>query len=74
MSEERQRGTRCSLSDDLFRIVSTSISIYDSAITLLGEPPVNGVEMPGPAHIACMRNILSSLGIGEQEDEDEFFA
>jgi hypothetical protein len=64
---------RCDV-DDLHRILSTSISIFDSAITLLGEPSADGVHMPGPAHIACMRNILCCLGIGEDEGKDVHLA
>jgi hypothetical protein len=48
----------------LYRILCTSISIFDSAITLLGDPPPEGVTMPGSAHIACIRAMLGSLGIG----------
>jgi hypothetical protein len=65
---------RRAAADDLHRILSTSISIFDSAITLLGEPSAGGVQMPDPAHIACIRNILSSLGIGEDEREDLLFS
>jgi hypothetical protein len=60
--------SRRAAADDLHRILSTSISIFDSAITLLGEPSDCGVQMPGSAHIACIKNILTCLGIG---DEDE---
>jgi hypothetical protein len=70
MNEAWLKATRCSVSNDLFMVVSTCILIYDAAITLFDEPSPEGVEMPGPAHIACMRNILSSLGIGEEADED----
>ncbi len=74
MDEAWLKATRCSVWNDLFMVVSTSILIYDAAITLFDEPSPEGVEMPGPAHIACMRNILSSLGIGEEVDEDAFLA
>jgi len=47
----------------LYRILCTSISIFDSAMTLLGDPPPGGVTMPGPAHIACISAMLGSLGI-----------
>jgi hypothetical protein len=74
MNELWLKATRCSMWIDLFMVVSTSILIYDAAITLFDEPSPEGVEMPGPARIACMRNILSSLGIGEEADEDAFLA
>jgi len=72
MTEVPQKAARSSVSEDLLRIVCTSILIYDSAITLLGEPSARGVEMPAPAHIACMRNILTSLGIGREDDVNTF--
>ena len=68
MNEVWLKAIRHPVSRDLFVIVSTSILIYDTAITLFDEPSPEGVEIPGPAHIACMRNILSSLGVGEDED------
>lgn len=58
-----------SVADNLHRILSTSISIFDSTITLLGEPSAGGVRMPGSSQIACMRNILTCLGIGDEEGE-----
>ena len=70
MEDAWLEATRCSVWIDLFMVVSTSILIYDAAITLFDEPSPEGVEMPGPAHIACMRSILSSLGIGEEVEED----
>ena len=63
-------ASRHATTDDLHRILSTSISIFDAAITLLDEPSAEGVRMPGPAHIACMRNILACLGTGKNEGED----
>jgi len=70
MNEAWLKAIRQSVPDDLLTIVATSILIYDTAITLFDEPPPQGIEMPGPAHIACMRNILSSLGVGQDKDED----
>jgi len=70
MNEAWLKATRCSVSNDLFMVVTTSILIYDAAITLFDDPSPEGVDMPGPAHIACMRSILSSLGIGVEADED----
>lgn len=52
---------------DIYRILCTSISIFDSAVTLLGSPPPGGVTMPGPAHLACVRAMLEALGIGDEE-------
>jgi hypothetical protein len=71
MEDVSHNSSRQCDANDLHRILSTSISIFDSAITLLGEPSADGVQMPGPAHIACMRNILSCLGIGEDEGEEQ---
>ena len=51
----------------LYRIVYTSVSIFDSAIALLGDPPPEGVKMPGPAYIACIRAMLIGLGVGVEE-------
>lgn len=59
---------------NLHRILSTSISIFDSAITLLGEPSSCGVRLPGSSQLACMRNILTCLGIGEEEEESISFS
>jgi hypothetical protein len=56
---------------DLHRILCTSISIFDSAIRLLGEPPDEGVQLPDDAHADCIISILTNLGIGgEEECED----
>jgi len=68
MNEAWPEAIRHPVPDDLFMIVSTSILIYDTAITLFDEPSPQGIEMPGPAYVACMRNILSSLGVGEDEE------
>lgn len=69
--ESAHSGLPCRAgADDLHRILSTSISIFDSAITLLGEPSACGVQMPGSAHVACIRNILISLGIGDEQEGD----
>jgi len=38
-------------------------------MSLLGEPAREGVIMPGPASIACVRNILESLEVGKEEDD-----
>jgi len=66
--EDMGRGPRqCAPAEDLYRILSTSIIIYDSAITLLGEPSSEGVTMPDPAHIACVKNILASLAVDEDD-------
>ncbi|MGA3175656.1 MAG: hypothetical protein ABSE25_14705 [Syntrophorhabdales bacterium] len=67
MKGVRGDAKRLELDPGLHRIVRTSILIFDSAVTLLGEPPEEGVTMPGPAHIACIRSMLASLGIGEDE-------
>ncbi len=65
MREVRQSPGEYASSPELYRILATSISIFDSAITLLGEPSTRGVSFPGPAQVACMRYILRCLGIGE---------
>ena len=60
--------------DGLHRVVSTSISIFDSAMSLFGEPPREGFTMPGPASIACIRKILESFVlesfVGNNEEDD----
>jgi hypothetical protein len=71
MKEVQQSSRVYVPSPALYRVLSTSISIFDSAITLLGEPAPWGVSLPGPAQIECMRYILHCLGIGE--DGPEFF-
>ena len=71
MKHVQQGSQEYAPSPELYRILCTSISIFDSAITLLGEPSACGVSLPGPAQIECMRYILHCLGIGE--DEPEFF-
>ena len=63
MGEVRQSSNEYASSTELYRILATSISIFDSAITLLGGPPACGVSFPGPAQVACMRYILHGLGI-----------
>ncbi len=62
-----QRDAEPFLDPGIYRILCTSISIFDSAVTLLGSPPPGGVTMPGPAHIACVRAMLEALGIGDEE-------
>jgi hypothetical protein len=69
MKDVRRDGDRREAADDLHRVLSTSILIFDTAITLLAESPPDGFQMPSPAHVACMRSILDSLGVGEEEDE-----
>jgi hypothetical protein len=71
MREVQQCSKEYASSPELYHIMATSISIFDSAITLLGEPSACGVSLPGPAQAACMRYILHCLGIGE--DAPEFF-
>ncbi len=69
--EDVCRGlSRRAAADNLHRILSTSISIFDSTITLLGEPSACGVQMPGSAYIACIKNILSCLGIGNEDEQE----
>ncbi len=72
MGKERQDSKEYVSNPGLYRILATSISIFDSAVTLLGEPSACGVSLPGPAQIACMRYILYGLGIGE--DAQDFFS
>jgi hypothetical protein len=65
MKEVRQSSEEYGSSPELYRILTTSISVFDSAITLLGEPSTSGVSLPGPAQMACIGYILHCLGIGE---------
>jgi hypothetical protein len=71
MREMKQNSEAYVSSPELYHILATSISIFDSAITLLGEPSTGRAELPGPAQVACMRHILHCLGIGE--DAPDFF-
>ena len=71
MKRVQQSPGECASSTEIHRILCTSVAIFDSAITLLGEPSACGVSLPGPAQAACMRYILHCLGIGE--DAPEFF-
>ncbi len=70
MREVQQSAKEYASNPELCRILATSISIFDSAITLLGEPSPCGMSLPGPAQVACMRYILQCLGIGEDAPED----
>jgi hypothetical protein len=56
-SIDRQHPSRA----DIYRLVMTSITIFDSAISLLGEPALEGITMPDPAHRACVKKLLESL-------------
>ena len=49
--------------EDLHQVLSMTISIFDTAITLLGEPPEDGVKMPTGGYVACMISILRFLGV-----------
>jgi hypothetical protein len=62
-------GGRMSVTDTHHRVVSTIVSVFSSTMSLLGEPAREGVIMPGPASIACVRNILESLEVGKEEDD-----
>ena len=65
MERLRQISGEYASSHEIHHILRMSLAIFDSAITLLGEPSACGVSLPGPAQIECMRYILHSLGIGE---------
>jgi len=54
-------------SEGLYRVLSTSITIYHAAITLLGEPPPEGVALLDFAQIACVKNILAFLTIDDDD-------
>jgi hypothetical protein len=69
MEDVRRRLSQHPTAGSLHRILSTSIFIFDSAITLLGEPSACGVQMPASSQVACMRNILTCLGIGDEDEE-----
>jgi hypothetical protein len=70
--KEMCHGRRAS-PDDLHRILITCIHLFDSAISLLGEPSPEGVKMPSPASIVCMARLLESLGVGDEEDGPPLF-
>ena len=65
MRKVRQGSEEYVSGPELYSILATSISIFDSAITLLGEPSAWGASLPDPAQVAYMRYILHCLGIGE---------
>ena len=48
MNEAWLKATRCSVSNDLFMVVTTSILIYDAAITLFDDPSPEGVACQVP--------------------------
>ncbi len=54
--------------DSLHKILSMSISIFDSTFSLLGEAPDGGLQVPTPGQALCVRNILTCLGIGGEEE------
>jgi hypothetical protein len=59
---------RAAAAVDLHQVLSMTISIFDTAITLLGEPPEDGVKMPTGGYVACMISILRFLGVGPEKD------
>lgn len=61
------------LRDQLHLVIVTCVYIFDAAISLLGEPSLEGVKMPDPAFAACMRRLLESLGVGDEEDDPAGF-
>ncbi len=65
MEKALQNSGYCRSSPEIYRILRTTIAIFDSAITLLGEPSGWGAALPDPAVIECMKRILRWLGIGE---------
>ncbi len=56
----------------LHRLLSTSIAIFDSAMTLLGGPSEEGVKMPPPALVACVRVMLGTLGVRKENERFPF--
>ncbi len=54
--------------NSLFRLLTTTISIFDSSIGLLAGPVRDGAEMPGPAAIQCIKATLEFLGVGNEDD------
>lgn len=65
--KKSQREADRSTAEDLHRIVSTSLSIFDSTFALL-SPQSPGSFVPGPGHLACTKNVLQSLGIEKVKD------
>jgi|WetSurMetagenome_2_1015567.scaffolds.fasta_scaffold70494_2 hypothetical protein len=58
-----------SASDAHHRVISTVLSVFSSTMSLLGEPTNEGVIMPGPASMACVRNLLESMQVGKEEGD-----
>ena len=71
MGDAWRNPPRRSAADDLLRILSTSISIFDSAITLLGEPSSGGVQMPG-ARAYCLHKEHSEQSRRRRRRKGEF--
>jgi hypothetical protein len=46
---------------DLHRLLRTTVTIFDSAISLLDGPGSGEIEMPGPGYRACVKRLLDSL-------------
>jgi hypothetical protein len=68
--KDRQHLTgEIAAADDLHRIVSTSVTIFDSAFALLSEQSPGGVTIAGRGYLECMKNVLNCLGIGEEEED-----
>jgi hypothetical protein len=63
------RGEQRSVNDAHHRVVSTIVSVFSSTMSLLGEPANEGVIMPGPASMACVRSILESMQVGKEEGD-----
>jgi hypothetical protein len=61
MERLRQSSGEYASSHEIHRILRTSLAIFDSVVTLLGEPSACGVSLPGPGQIECVRYILHSL-------------
>jgi hypothetical protein len=59
-----------SLVQGLDHVVLMVVCIFDSALTMLGEPSEGGVMMPAPAYVACLRRLLHSLDVDITDDDD----
>jgi hypothetical protein len=54
---------------DMHRILSTAVTIFDCAFTLLAEGCTSGPQLANPACSACVSALLRLMGIGEDADD-----
>ena len=55
--------------DRLYRVLTTTVFIFDAAMGLLAEPVRDEIRMPGPASIQCIRTMLELSGVRREDDQ-----